>query len=271
MMGAPGLNINVDGAAINPQILADLRLFGYMHPRIDLQRLDVETTDSRTAEVVAHEMQPVCIINDPAQLAAVWKHNGIPEVGNEADLAKFLEPNFGTFDRFLAVTNECVARAVESERKVFVGAMSNLTKHDRHRGLRAMERLPWHQWTSEKHLRHVGASIHCYAPHLDPFQPQPDFHSLDEAVAMFWHIVGPRAGVITETGLRDGSKGLTEDQVAERLTRLRAFFADHGFEIVIAHGINDGADPPGRYIDENHYGFRRLDGEWKPVARAFAA
>jgi hypothetical protein len=67
-------------------------------------------------------------------------------------------------------------------------------------------------------------------------------------------------------GYHNAPGGFSEEQTAENLTWERQFFSRHGFRIVSAYQINDG--PSDEAID--HYGFRRLDGTWKPVASVFA-
>lgn len=276
MMGAPGLNVLSEGEQIDPQILVDLQTLGYPHVRIDVQGLDLETTLRRAKEVIGMGIQPICIVNSAAQASVLFPTGALVEVGNEPDIERFLLKHFGSFNHHMRVVEDCVALALEEdgdeeERKVYVGAVSNLTKHERNRGLRFLEHYPWHRWTSEKHRRVVAASAHFYAVDLDPETPHAGFSSNKAAVDLMKDIIdGPRPMAITEIGLRDGRNGLSEEQVAERLPRMRQFFAEQGFEIVSAYGLNDGEDRPGQYDPENHYGFRRLDGSWKPVARTFA-
>jgi hypothetical protein len=122
--------------------------------------------------------------------------------------------------------------------------------------------MPWHDYPEE-----ICCSIHRYPDGHSPQNPHQGWRSREAEVKTLRDIVGPRPLACTEVGYHDGPGGWTEQQVADNMIWERNFFSQQGFEICSAYNINDGpADDPAPI---SHYGFRRLDGSWKPVAFAF--
>ena len=76
-------------------------------------------------------------------------------------------------------------------------------------------------------------------------------------------IVGTRRLACSEVGYSEAE--WTAVEVACNMAFERQFFTDHGFDFVSGYQLNDGPEPD----SPERYGFRRLDGTWKPVASTF--
>ena len=73
----------------------------------------------------------------------------------------------------------------------------------------------------------------------------------------------PAAWPASEVGYSEAE--WTAVEVACNMAFERQFFTDHGFDLVSGYQLNDGPEPD----SPERYGFRRLDGTWKPVASTF--
>jgi hypothetical protein len=249
MMAAPGLQVGF-GDPIGP-VLEDLRKIGFTIIRLDLQEADLPTTTARAREVIDAGLQPLCIIRRAEQIAAC-PEGALIELGNEPDLA-----HFGwTVESYRAAAAECVPLALAHQRRLYLGAVSNLNA----RGFDFLRQLPWADYPPE-----ICCSVHRYPEGDSPHTPHTGWPSRDAEVDTLKEIVGARPLAVTEVGYHDDQ--WTEAEVADNMAWERQFFAAHGFEICSAYQINDGPPDGG---PEAHYGFRRLDGHWKPVAFAFA-
>jgi hypothetical protein len=238
------------GQPIGVPLLQELRAFGYTIIRIDVQNQDQDRTTMMAQEVLIAGMQPLCIINRPEQMH-VLPDGALVELGNEPDLGWPIES-------YLPMAEQCVAIALSGRgQRLYIGAVSNLNA----RGFHFLSQIPW-----EKYPKEICCSIHRYPDGSSPENPHKGWTSREHEVATLKRIVGERPLACSEIGYYDGPNGWTEQQVAENFVWERDFFSKQGFEIISAYNINDGPGP--EPID--HFGFRRLDGTWKPVASAFA-
>jgi hypothetical protein len=233
-------------------VLLELAAFPFPIIRIDLQQCDQETTALRAQEVINAGLQPLCIIRRSEQMI-ILPEGSLIELGNEPDLEHFNFP----LDEYLQVAAECVPIAYEHDLRLYLGAVSNLNR----RGFAFLRAIPWKSYSTQ-----ICCSIHRYPEGNNPDTPHWGFRSREDEVRMLRNIVGfKRPLACTEVGYHDGPGGSTEETVATNMMWERKFFSDEGFEICSAYNINDGTGT--EPID--HYGFRRLDGSWKPVAYAF--
>jgi len=250
-MATAGLQVGF-GDPIGP-VLEDLGKIGISIIRIDVQDCDLPTTTALAQEVIDAGLQPLCIISRAEQMAAC-PQGSLIELGNEPDL----EHEGWTVDSYLAAARACVALALEHDRRLYLGAVSNLNA----RGFAFLRSLPWMEWPPQ-----ICCSVHRYPEGNSPHTPHTGWASRDAEVATLKQIVGARPLAVTEVGYHDGPEGSSEGQVADNLAWERQFFSGHDFEIVSAYQINDG---PADGEPINHYGFRRANQTWKPVAFAFA-
>jgi hypothetical protein len=248
------------GDLIGAGLLSELRAMGCQIIRIDTQRsVDLAHIAAMAREVTDAGMEPCTIINDAALLAAI-PDGQIVEFGNEPDLGA----QFGWPDAAEYIRQAREAATLDAGRhRLFIGVISNLNT----RGFRFLESMEWASIPA-----HVGCAFHRY-PDGDSPQPAtpsrerrfrgPDHR--DREVAELRRIVGDRPLILSEVGYHTAN-GLSEDQQAAHMVWERAFWARHGIEIAVAYQINSGPDP--REV-QHQYGFRRIDGSWRPVAAAW--
>lgn len=238
------------------EVLIDLARFPFPIIRLDLQRCDQTTTTLLAQEVIDAGLQPLCIIRSAEQMT-VLPTGSLMELGNEPDL----EHEGWTPESYIAAAAECVAIALQLNLRLYLGAVSNLNP----RGFNFLRKLPWSTYPPE-----ICCSIHRYPNGSSPLKPHTGSTSREHEIATLRRIVGARPYACSEVGYYDQGGHWNERDVARHMQWERNFFSEHGFEICSAYQLNDGpAD--GEYDFKNHYGFRRLDGEWKPVAYAFTA
>lgn len=252
MIAAPGLQCGF-GELLDPALLHELRTLGFTIIRLDLQKSNPSNTVILAQQVIDAGMQPLCIIAHPEQIAAL-PHGALIELGNEPDL----EHEGWTVEEYIRVANQCVKAALANNRRLYLGAVSNLNT----RGFNFLRKLPWDQWTGDG----ICCSIHRY-PETDgtPETPHTGWKSREDEVASLKAIVGNRPLACTEVGYHDGPGGWSESDVALNMAWERTFFGDQGFEVCVGYQINDGTGTE----PTSHYGFRRLDYSWKPVATFF--
>jgi hypothetical protein len=248
MTATAGLQVGF-GDPIGP-VLDELRVIGFTIIRLDLQHCDQPTTAALAQEVIDAGLQPLCIIRRAEQMV-VLPTGSLIELGNEPDL----EHEGWTVDEYRRLADECVAIAIENSLRLYLGVVSNLNA----RGFNFLRQLPWATWPSA-----ICCSIHRYPDGDSPHNPHNGWASRDAEIETLKEIVGARPLACSEIGYHDDK--WTEAQVADNMAWERQFFGGHGFEIISGYNINDG--PGDEPID--HFGFRRLDGSWKPVAFAFA-
>lgn len=240
------------GELLGQDTLTSIRAQGFSVVRIDLQEADDSKTALLAQEVIDAGLQPLCIVRRAEQMI-VLPEGSLVECGNEPDIAKF----GWTRDSYLREARRCVAIATQTGQRLYVGAVSNLNK----RGFAFLESLPWREWPDS-----ICASVHRYPEGKSPRTPHGGCRSREEEIAKLRDIVGRnRPLAVTEIGYHDGPGGWSENEVAAHMAWERQLFDAHGFEIVVAFQINDGPN-----LDtESHFGFRRMDGSWKPVSRSF--
>lgn len=250
MAAAAGLQCGF-GAPLGRMVLDDIRALGITIVRIDLQESSQEDTVILAQEVLDAGLQPLCIIRRPEQIP-ILPEGALIEVGNEPDLE-----HFGwTVAEYIAVGTACVVMALRHNRRIYLGAVSNLNA----RGFDFLKKLPWDLWCGEQ----ICCSVHRYPDGHAPQNPHQGFNDREHEVANLKLIVGDRPLAVTEVGYHNVE--WTEAEAADNMAWERQFFTAQGFEIVSAFQLNDG---PGGDT-ESHYGFRRMDGSWKAVAYAFA-
>ncbi len=250
MRATAGLQVG-SGNLIGADLLAQLKAFPIPITRIDLQEESQGDTTALAQEVLAAGLTPLCIIRRPEQMKAL-PDGVLIELGNEPDLA-----HFGwTFETYREAADACVKIALQSGQKLYIGAISNLNT----RGFDFLRQLPWKDWPAS-----ICCSIHRYPDGHSPLNAHAPSKTREQEIDILRSIVGNRPLACTEVGYHDDE--WTEAEVAEHMAWERNFFSQQGFEICSAYNINDGSGTS----HEDHYGFRRLDNTFKPVAAAFAA
>jgi hypothetical protein len=202
-------------------------------------------------------MQPYVSVRNADQMAAVYDlhPNALVGLGNEP----IYEQNGWTFGSYLAAAETCVDVALEMGLPIYLGELPNLNPQS----FRFLERLPWScsRWSSPL----VRSSMHRYPEVSGPETPHRGFSSREREVERWKQLVGPRPLLIGEVGYTNVD--FTEAQQAEFMGWEAEFWSGQGVDWLFGYQINDG---PGT-SHENHYGFRRLDGTWKPCLQTFFA
>lgn len=235
------------GQELGAGTLAEVKAQGFTIVRIDLQDCSQEATTALAWEVINAGMQPLCIVRRVEQIA-VLPQGSLVELGNEPDIKKFgwTKSSYRTF------VEQGWPEILRCGHRGYVGVYSSFRER-----LDWLRDLPW-----DSIPREVGCTMHWYPgspKQRDLLQPK------DKEVAMLIDTVGPRPLGISETGFHDGAQGWPEEEVAQHMANVRQFYAKHGFDFVVGFQINDGPNQD----TESHFGFRRLDGTWKPVSAAF--
>lgn len=249
MIAAPGLQCGF-GDFLGIDLLNDIHKQGFAIIRLDLQISNPQLTHDLAQEVIDIGMQPLCIIRRAEQLDYL-PPGSLAELGNEPDISQF----GWTLDSYVAECRRAVPIARDSGTKLYIGVVSNLNK----RGFNFLERIPWNEFPS------ASCSIHRYPDGDSPLNSHSGCSSREDEIIKLRKIVGNRSMAVTEVGYHDGEGGWPEQTVATNMAWERRFFSQQGFEIVVGFQLNDGPNTD----TESHFGFRRLDGIWKPVSRAF--
>lgn len=242
------------GEFLGADTLQSVKAQGFAVVRIDCQAQDNARTAQLAQEVIDAGLQPLVIVRRAEQMR-VLPEGALVEAGNEPDIARF----GWSVNAYVQHAHECVAVAIETGQRLYVGVVSNLNK----RGFRFLESLPWNAWPFS-----VCCSVHRYPTGDSPRTPHGGCRNREDEIKKLREIVGTRRPVaVTEIGYSDGPDHWSENEVAAHLAWERQLFDAHGFELVVGYQINDGARDSRE--PDDHYGFRRLDGDWKPVARHF--
>ena len=145
MMALTMLNVpggNESDAPTDPALLASIKAQGFDQVRIDIQDLDPARGRTRAEEVLAAGLQPLCIINNGAQLRDM-PPGVLFDFGNEPDLNK--DGRWPSWHRYYMACGEAVQIASLIHRytpgqigRLYVGSISNLDRDS----LRYLRRLP---------------------------------------------------------------------------------------------------------------------------------
>lgn len=210
-------------------------------------------------EVIAAQMQPYTSIRTAEQFTALTLDapGALVGLGNEP----YFKENRWTFDGYVHEAKRCLAFSKEAGVPIYLGEIANLN-------------LDGFDWFSallnalKGHLHEfVRFSAHRY-PNDKPTTPHKGFtsreHEVDYWRRMIMKACGePRPLLIGEVGYNN--KTFSEAAAADYMAWEARFWNEQGIDFVFAYQINDG--PTSHVLDS--YGFRRLDGSWKPVKDAF--
>jgi hypothetical protein len=248
------------GSLIGADTLGQLRERGVQMFRLDCQPLVCEA-DLRNCvnEVLDAGMTPLVIIK-PEQ---AWWLPQTPldvEVLNEPDLAGMSPATYAQHVRN-------AYDVIRGRHCIWAGVISNLDK----------DSLAWLRESITYWPEDVNVSVHRYPPTgAGPSKAHKGFKQRENEVAELMGIIGNRQGGVSEFGYHTAkySTGnwpfkkqgqLTDDQVAEYTAWEVRFWEQQGAAFACAYQINDGASS--HYND--HFGWRDIDGTWKPVADTF--
>jgi hypothetical protein len=209
-------------------------------------------------ELVAH-VEDCCVkLRDLGYFNVAPEVQPAIEIGNEPDLA---HDQWKDHPKLLAQTfNICfdLIRTYSAHCPVLSPSVSNLNQ----RGFTYLERMltvPLH--------REAAIAFHRYPHDGDPQKPHEGFGDRHQETSKLVQMAAGRDLWLTETGLTEGphdGKFHSEEFVAETYdSEARFWQAMPSLRAMTWYNINDG--PSVEQID--HYGVRRLDGSWKPVAR----
>lgn len=251
-----GLQVGFHGEAVDPQILRTIKKYGAKVARIDLMKQDDITTWSRAQDIIDAGLTPLCIIDRASQLDAL-PFGTLAEYLNEPDLSS---------KSSLAYAQEAFRVAVHAQdldRILYIGVISNLNK----RGLSYLSDIPFKVFPEETRV-----SVHRYPAGDKASDPHEGFKSRMIELLILKDIIGNRKFGISEVGYHTGprrrSKWLpaslfpkrwTDLEVAENMA-FEAEFWSRWADFVIGYQVNDGG---------LNYGFRDLNGNWKPVLESF--
>lgn len=193
-----------------------------------------------------------------------FKRDALPaiEIGNEPDLA---DDRWKKRPEELARTFQgCydIVRRYSDTCPVLTPPVSNLNG----RGFHYLERMLREGLPFDAVL-----AAHRYPHDGDICKPHPGFNTREEQASKLVELADGRDIWITETGLTEGphdGKFRSEEYVADALEYEVSFWSRvASVKALCWYGINDG---PNRDDTEHHFGIRRLDGSWKPVAQRVA-
>lgn len=185
------------------------------------------------------------------------------EIGNEPDLAcdewkDHPELLARTFERCYATIREFSTTV-----PVLCPSVSNLNR----RGFNYLDKMLKTGAIPEN----AGLAFHRYPHDGDPEKPHPGFVSRDDQASKIVEMADGRDLWLTETGLTEGPHKKTspefhsEEFVADTYDYEVAFWSRvPNMRAFTWYQINDGPDEREQL---HHYGIRRMDGSWKPVAR----
>lgn len=188
------------------------------------------------------------------------------EIGNEPDLAdKAWKKNA---DELARTFRHCydVVRKYSQAAPVLTPSISNLNG----RGFDYLEDMLREGLPSAAQV-----AVHRYPNGPSVEIPHEGFRSRGDEVSKLLRLAGGRPIWITETGMREGPHGkgddqlyLEEDDVAAAFEQEMRFWARiPQVRGVVWYQLNDGPDRKNEY---HTYGIRRLDGDWKAVAKRVA-
>lgn len=237
------------GPLLGGETLAAVKAHGFTIVRLDCQDLGQDATRESAQEVIDAGLQPLCTLRRVEQLAML-PQGALAEAGNEPDIKRF----GWTKDTYRSFVVRFVAEAMQLGIRSYVGAYSAGGWRERKDWVRD---LPWHDIPEA-----IGCSMHWYPGKPDD---RKQLRPTDAEIEWLAYTVGARPLAISEANYNDGPGGWTEEQVAAFMADLRRIFARHGFDFVVGFQLNDGPSAD----RDDHYGFRRLDGSFKPVAAAF--
>lgn len=250
MVAVPGLTVG-HGDLIGLDLLAELKRRGVAVVRLEAKPLTpLWQVAALGQEVVEAGLQPCFIATQPEHLAVV-PAGTLLEAANEPDIERF----GWSVRSYIKFVDECIPVLREHQRRMYAGVVSNLNE----RGLRFLKRLPWERWPADV----VGTSFHRYPESGGPLVAHPPSSCRAEEIDRLRAIVGSRPLACTEVGYN--TIDFSEQEAADYLGWERKFFGSQGVELVCAYGINDATGPSA----EDHYGFRRIDGTWKPQMKSF--
>lgn len=246
-----GLQAGFGGHTIAHE-LAELR-----RRHVEMVRVDAPDA-APVLEVMAAGLRPLAIVRSVDVIARLPDGVDI-ELGNEPDI----EANGWTVQTYAKAITLAAIRSKAIGARLWVGAVSNLNK----RGFAFLASLPWDEIPLT-----VGVSVHRYPHGNDPRTPHPGFASRVQEVMTLRRLVGMRQFAVSEVGYHTDERKRflwfkqrwSDADVARHMAWERAFWTTAGAEFVVAYQLNDGST-----VADGRYGFRRLDGTWKPVADAF--
>lgn len=250
------------GTPIGPQVLTELRRRGYQWCRVDAQGRSIDDMLAMVLECRAAGMTPYVIVDQleqiealPAYAKASWR--------NEPDIALGGRPAIPA-EHYAFELKLAAEWAVKTPvREIGAPVVSNLNR----RGVDYTEAVIG--YCGGRLPEGVFGDFHRYGdgtyenPHrLNRWLPWGRFRSREEELRWLKQTIGPgRAWGISEWGY-PSADGISEAQQADRSALEFELHESEGALFSGIYQLNDGHGTGG--ID--HFGLRRVDGSWKPVA-----
>lgn len=263
-----GLHVGF-GRLLGVDLLAALRARGVKMIRSEyLEVLSACDLHALIGEVVQADLHPLSVLR-PDQCGWLPSPDEFGpleiEVWNEPDLGTFPTPRL-TPEQYAQAVADAVAVCPGGHR-LWCGVISNLD----------LDSLQWLEASIRRWPAHVGVSVHRYPPNGGrPDQPHQGFGSREHEVERLRALTGDRPWMVTECGYHTAEQSTgrwprkktwhwTDDEVATFVRWEWDFWARAGAAAAVLYQLNDGTGPG--YLD--HFGMRRVDGTWKPVADTY--
>lgn len=248
----------------DPELLGQLKAFGWQMARIDAQRpCQTDEIVQWIRDVEAAELQAYVTLSDAGQIHDL-KRAGFR--GLDVELRN--EPNLEGPDpqTYRALLIEAAHAAKEEGFQLWAPAISNLDRKALAYA-KAVGPMP----------TGVNGACHWYPHGSHPYTPHPGFHSREVEVGAWLSFFGYGTWGVSETGYhtaqrrryQDWRKNLpihtrwTDDDVAANVRHELAFWTRMGAAFCVIFQLRDGPDD----IPEHRYGLLSTEGTWKPVAR----
>ncbi len=284
------------GEPIDPDLLAQLIELGFKGIRRDI--VDLTKAATICQEFVARDLHPVFLVGsgDKGKMSSAGRPLAVAEIGAAAGEVARLAEAVGLFDRDLPaaieIGNEPDVAAPRWSPARFAEVLRAAHEEIRRISSRAILVSGGILTTRRSSLDYLSATLAAGVPpdcHLGyhtyretgPDTPHEGFAVRQDEFAALRRVAGERPVWGTEIGwhtaphprylrvfgirIRIGSSRYSDDDVARFVLREIELNAAAGSRSCTIYQINDGPD---RNSGLDNFGIRRLDGEWKPVARA---
>lgn len=248
----------------SPSAMGGVDFFGYVDPYpIFLiaggHMLRDDRSPFSSEELIAHTRDCCVKMRDLGYFKVRAVQQPAIEIGNEPDLAHHhWKENPGLLARTFTDCYE-VVREFSQVCPVLSPSVSNLNR----RGFSYLERMLAVGFPSGS-----GVAFHRYPHDGEPTKPHDGFDNRDDEASHLVELAEGRDLWCTETGLSEGPHDgtfYTEEFVADAYADEVAYWNRvPSMRALTWYQINDGPNPNEQL---HHYGIRRIDSTWKPVAR----
>lgn len=248
------------GAPIGSDVLRTLKAKRFGLARIDAQAVSTDTMLAMVSEVLAAALVPYVTVATFEQIEAL-PATALCEWRNEPDINTnfYLPPE----DYAREFVEACKVAAMSPVAELGGPVASNLNRRGHDYLLAVIAACGGSLPSNAFGVTHRYGHNDVETSHrLSKWKPWGDFKSREAEYEWFRTTIGAgRPWVISETGWAS-AEDISEATQAEYAAREFQLAKDMGAKALVWYQVNDG---PGSFpID--HFGLRRIDGTWKPVA-----